>query len=1023
MGVHYFYTWVTRRYPLFKKNYDPEVIPSIDNFFIDLNGVLYKCAKDDKALYRDILKGKPMDEIFSLIYNYINFLVNHIRPRKRIYIAIDGVAPKAKMNNQRQRRYHSARANKSLNDFLTDELHTSQGIVSFKNNSITPGTEFMIELIRHIKFFIQRKIHEDDNWKNVEVIFSGGDVPGEGEHKIMNWIRGWKQSKDYDINESHCVYSLDADLIFLSMALHLPKILILRETMKFDSKKVNSATKRHHEEQEMELLFINLIREYMELEYAPLKNKFQHPYDLERIIDDFIFISFFIGNDFLHKLYCMSTKKGNFDEIIEIFKQTLPTLGDYLTNKGRINWGPFLVFLKKIRHLENKMIATTLEQMKEYITETQNSRASLFVEDDEADMDEEDSPPLLPHHVEKDKIIDPMEEGEIEPKRAEKLEEMYPEEDFEDDYDKDERRDKNLKKLDKNYELEYQLCYTKIKTEAGYIQNLLNIFQGKNEESKYQEKCKFYTKFFDLQQYTDEKRDEIICSYLKGLQFVMHYYFHGCPSWTWFYPYFMSPFLSDLIVTLENQPPGFKVEFEPSVPYKPFDQLAYILPKASLGLLPDIYAKVLLNDPLSARYYPDKMDDFEPFDGIHDYQWIAKLDLFNTTEMNQVLSKIDASMMTEQEWSRNRQGREEIYKYEPKERPIKVKSIIEGLPDFEESISVTTLDLKEMYPFEEEKISYSIEGSNLYDGFPSLFFIKDVRGELIDVRRRARYKRLMLEIHQGNDMNEQRGYKGYVFYDYPFKKIGYVNTIVDKKGVYNVGNLSSLAVNCVIRDKRPSGPHNTFIEVENDATNNLYKDKGIDFRPRGSSEIYYELEHRKSAWRTALDMKGKIIYEFGHVDEILPHSMLIPFTLEEMKKYETQFSFPINENDLFKPGSIALNLNNGDLVRISNRPVTINNAFADTVKLCPYNTRDLFEPKELVENQWKLLDTNLLREIGVQEKEVLIVFGIMDSLVIKTDQSKTSSLILGGMFDIGLRLFKALDQSDHRLMLVTDLVK
>jgi 5'-3' exonuclease len=77
------------------------------------------------------------------------------------------VAPKAKMNNQRQRRYHSTRSNKSLNEFLTDELNTSPGVISFKNNSISPGTEFMMELIDKIKYFIKRKIYEDDNWKNV----------------------------------------------------------------------------------------------------------------------------------------------------------------------------------------------------------------------------------------------------------------------------------------------------------------------------------------------------------------------------------------------------------------------------------------------------------------------------------------------------------------------------------------------------------------------------------------------------------------------------------------------------------------------------------------------------------------------------------------------------------------------------------------------------------------------------------------------------------------------------------------
>lgn len=58
MGVHYFYSWITKRYPLIKKKYDPETTPDVDNFFLDLNGVLYRCAKDDRSIYRDIIKGR-----------------------------------------------------------------------------------------------------------------------------------------------------------------------------------------------------------------------------------------------------------------------------------------------------------------------------------------------------------------------------------------------------------------------------------------------------------------------------------------------------------------------------------------------------------------------------------------------------------------------------------------------------------------------------------------------------------------------------------------------------------------------------------------------------------------------------------------------------------------------------------------------------------------------------------------------------------------------------------------------------
>lgn len=72
MGVHYFYTWITRRYPLFKKRFSTMIMPNIDNFYIDLNGVLYRCAKEDDSIFKDILKGKGFDEIFRSITNYIN---------------------------------------------------------------------------------------------------------------------------------------------------------------------------------------------------------------------------------------------------------------------------------------------------------------------------------------------------------------------------------------------------------------------------------------------------------------------------------------------------------------------------------------------------------------------------------------------------------------------------------------------------------------------------------------------------------------------------------------------------------------------------------------------------------------------------------------------------------------------------------------------------------------------------------------------------------------------------------------
>jgi 5'-3' exonuclease len=343
------------------------IMPNIDNFYIDLNGVLYRCAKEDDSIFKDILKGKGFDEIFRSIMNYINYIVNHVKPNKRLFIAIDGVAPRAKMNNQRQRRYHSAKANKDLNDFLVNQLDTEPGLVSYKNNSISPGTDFMMTLIEHLKFFVQRKIQEDENWRKIDIIVSGGDVPGEGEHKIMDWLRGWKQGPDFDINESHCVYGNDSDLVFLCLALHLPKMVILREEQNYDHRHVNSATKREFSKEHMELLFINLLREYMLLEYQIHEPKFAHTFDIERIIDDFTLFSFFIGNDFLHKLYCMNTRQGNFDEMITKFKDNMAESDGYLCEDGKVNWHRFLALLKKVVYMEKKMMNTTLDDMKQHV--------------------------------------------------------------------------------------------------------------------------------------------------------------------------------------------------------------------------------------------------------------------------------------------------------------------------------------------------------------------------------------------------------------------------------------------------------------------------------------------------------------------------------------------------------------------------------------------------------------------------------------------------------------------------------
>lgn len=91
----------------------------------------------------------------------------------------------------------------------------------------------MEKLTAHLKYFIHKKVSENEKWQKVEIILSSHEVPGEGEHKIMEYIRLCKAQPGYDPNLRHCLYGLDADLIMLGLLSHEPHFALLREEVVF----------------------------------------------------------------------------------------------------------------------------------------------------------------------------------------------------------------------------------------------------------------------------------------------------------------------------------------------------------------------------------------------------------------------------------------------------------------------------------------------------------------------------------------------------------------------------------------------------------------------------------------------------------------------------------------------------------------------------------------------------------------------------------------------------------------------
>jgi 5'-3' exoribonuclease 1 len=170
-----------------------------------------------------------------------------VQPTKCLYLAVDGVAPRAKMNQQRSRRFRSAKeAEETAAQVLARDGVLPEG-TAFDSNCITPGTDFMLKLSYAMQKWVEYKIKTDPFWATgANVVVSGPDVPGEGEHKVMDFIRDEKErfiaagneSEDdngepihYGENWTHVLYGLDADLIMLGLVTHEPNFMLLREKM------------------------------------------------------------------------------------------------------------------------------------------------------------------------------------------------------------------------------------------------------------------------------------------------------------------------------------------------------------------------------------------------------------------------------------------------------------------------------------------------------------------------------------------------------------------------------------------------------------------------------------------------------------------------------------------------------------------------------------------------------------------------------------------------------------------------
>lgn len=359
MGVPGFFLWLTKNYKkerfVFKKSSlsedDPLLnkVKNIDYFLIDTNCMLHPvCFKilGENPNITDI--NKLQKKMYKACLEYLEKIITIAEPKKGIYIAIDGVAPVAKIKQQRSRRFKSIHDRDLYNNIR--KKHNKDIPFFWTNSCITPGTKFMRELNQIIINWSK----EYSEKTKLEIIYSSCYTPSEGEHKLLQYIYKNKD-KDY----KYMTYGLDADLIFLTLATGLEEIYLLRESNQINRKSSGFS-----------IVSLSVMRNaiynsfLVELEGNKEYSEENITLDKENIIRDFIFICYLMGNDFLPHLPSLDIYDDAIDTLIMKYIECFYELREYIVNGNSINMKFFKMLVEELYLIEEETLVTAFSKKK-----------------------------------------------------------------------------------------------------------------------------------------------------------------------------------------------------------------------------------------------------------------------------------------------------------------------------------------------------------------------------------------------------------------------------------------------------------------------------------------------------------------------------------------------------------------------------------------------------------------------------------------------------------------------------------
>jgi 5'-3' exoribonuclease 1 len=371
--------------------------------------------------------------------------------------------------------------------------------------------------------------------------------------QIMQHIRDMRNQPGYKPNTRHCMYGQDADLIMLGLVSHEPHFTLLREIIDFSGgfSRNNNAlkeVKKFTKQSDFQLLHLSILREYLEFEFA--YGLEPDAYNLERIIDDFVFMTFLVGNDFLPHMPSLDIGDGAFMLLFDTYKEQRPQWGhgQYLTDSGVISDAARLeAFLEVIGSAEAQIFE-----------EREKNEAVLLKK--QRKWDKRDG---TPNKTPSDMELNAEEESK---------------------------------------QNEYLTMVQSMMTDVSLKGKEVVDGWTPVDSSQKDHKGRYYFEKLNLMPSDVDSHLAIRKSYIEGLIWCLAYYYRGCISWGWFFPYHYGPMISDLT----NLPEVFNsIKFEVGQPLKPFEQLMGCLPPASSALVPRVYRKLMCaSDSPIKHFYP-----------------------------------------------------------------------------------------------------------------------------------------------------------------------------------------------------------------------------------------------------------------------------------------------------------------------------------------------------------------------------------------------------------------------------------